>query len=79
MSGLVGIVSEVCQGDRVDTVIGPASNKIEREIDLAKEILQSEILVAQPLPTKSCVIKRKTTQNQKGGRKKTQPTKRSAP
>lgn len=66
MSGLIGTVSEVYPGDRVETVRGPAANKIEREIDLAKEILESEILVSLPPKKKDrCVIK---TQNQKGGR-----------
>lgn len=83
MSGLVGAVSEVYQGDRVDTVRGPAANKIEREIDLAKEILESEILVAQPPKKKErCTSKKEKVQNQKGGKvvKKSRvlPTKRPA-
>lgn len=61
MAGLVGSVSKPFQGD---IVIGPASNK--HEIDLEKEILESETLVAEPLPQKKrkvCKVKR----NQKGG------------
>ncbi len=79
-TGLIGTVSEVYPGDRVETVRGPAANKIEREIDLAKEILESEILVSLPPKKKErCPNK---TQNQKGGRvgtkkiTKKQPTKR---
>ncbi len=79
-AGLIGTVSEVYPGDRVETVRGPAANKIEREIDLAKEILESEILISLPPKKKErCVNK---TQNQKGGRAgtkkitKKQPTKR---
>lgn len=85
MSGLVGIVSEVYQGDSVETVFGPAANKIEREINLAKEILESEILVAQPpRQPEKCVLQRTERkkpvdkkQIQKGGAKLT--TKRVAP
>ena len=78
MSGLVGVVSEVYQGD---SVRGPARNKIERQINLPKEILESEILVAQPPPNKThnCPIKRPRTKNQKGGSKTKKTTKRSAP
>ena len=86
MSGLIGSVSQIYQGDRVDTVRGPAKNKIEREIDLAKEILDSEILVAQPLPppkkTTRCPPKREVISEQKGGRAKItkkKPTKRVQP
>ncbi len=69
MSGLVGCVSVPYQSD---TVIGPASNKIEREeIDLAKEVLDSEILVARPPPTsiKQITKKKKSVSSQKGGSK----------
>ena len=79
MSGLVGAVSEVYQGDRVDTVRGPAANKIEQEIDLAKEILESEILVAQPPKKKEKRIsKKEKVQNQKGGKVVKKSAKRSA-
>lgn len=70
MSGLVGCVSIPNQRD---SVIGPASNKIEREqIDLAKEVLESEILVAQPpaISRKQVTKKKKSTSSsQKGGSK----------
>ncbi len=75
MAGLVGSVSKQFEGD---VVIGPASNK--REIDLEKEILESETLVAEPIPQKKrtvCKVKR----NQKGGRvkKARKPSKKTKP
>ena len=70
MAGLVGSVSKQFEGD---VVIGPASNK--REIDLEKEILESETLVAEPIPQKNrkiCKVKR----NQKGGQVKKRVTRK---
>ncbi len=70
MAGLVGSVSKQFEGD---VVIGPASNK--REIDLEKEILESETLVAEPIPQKKrtvCKVKR----NQKGGQVKKKVTRK---
>ena len=68
MAGLVGSVSKQFEGD---SVIGPATNK--REIDLEKEILESETLIAEPLPQKKvCKVKR----SQKGGRVKKKATRK---
>ena len=67
---MIGTVSGPNLTDKLDSVIGPASNQLEKDINLEKKIFESEQIQAQPpKPSKKCTRRKTTKRGKKTSRR----------
>ena len=72
MSGLQGVVSDKSRLDKIETVIGPARNQLEADIDLESQKFESEQIEAEgpKLATKGgCKLPKKKSKRRMPRRK----------